>query len=207
MARTTTAPTRHRTPSLEVETSVVDAALRIIRSTGADALTVRGLATEAGVAPMTIYNRFGDMHGVLDALLGHGFSRFAEALELAVTGLDPMDDLLEMGRSYRRFAIDEPELYSFMFLRPPHGIEPSDDTMVAAARSFDALGSVVQRAIDLGRMRAEDPDVLAQAIWASCHGAVALELLEMCEFADAGATYEVLLANTIRGLHPPRASE
>lgn len=181
---------------------MVEAAVRIIGADGADAMTVRRLAADAGVAPMTIYNRFGDMHGVFDALLRHGFAKFADALEGAAAGLDPVDGLMAMGRRYRRFAIDEPELYSFMFLRALHDIEPSEESRAEAARSFGALLDVVQRGIDLGRFHRTDPNVLAQAIWSTCHGAVALELVDMCRFADPEIAYEALLEITIRGLRP-----
>lgn len=193
-------PPRHRTPSLEIEGCVVGAALRILGTDGVDALTVRRLASEADVAPMSIYNRFGDMHGVFDAVLTHGFRTFAHALAPAPDAGDPILELHDMGRRYRSFALDNPDLYSFLFLRELHDIEPSEDTTTAAAAAFDILLSMVQRAVDTGRFRPGDPSVVAQSIWATCHGAVTLELLGLCEFADAEETYESLLVTLLRGL-------
>ncbi len=203
MARSTATArrrTRQRTPSLEVERSILDAAVRIIGDEGAEALTVRRLAAEADVSPMSIYNRFGDMHGVSDAVLGHGFTEFAAALHEAPHADDPLVELHGMGLAYRAFALARPDLYSFMFLRPFDDLEPSPETALAAARAFDALFEVVRRAVDTGAFRPANPIVLAQTIWAACHGAVALELLRMSEFAGADETYESLMTTLLRGL-------
>lgn len=200
MTRSPAAVTRHRTPSLEVTTSVIGAAIRIIGAEGLPALTVRRLAAEADVAPMTIYNRFGDMHGVFDAVFQHGFELFVQNLDARSHSEDPVTDLHRMGRAYRTFALDNPELYRFMFLSDIADLEPTTDSSMAAARAFDALFTVVTRALDARRFRSGDAAVIAQQVWAACHGAVALELLGMCEFAGADATYESLLITVIRGL-------
>ena len=191
---------RQRTPSLEVEGSIVDAAARIIGQEGTHAVTVRRLAAEADVSPMSIYNRFGDMHGVFDAVLVRGFTEFATALGHGTDARDPLSRLIDMGRAYRTFALDNRDLYSFMFLRSLDDIELSADAAVAAARAFDALFEAVQRLLESGVFRSGNASVVAQSIWATCHGAVALELLGMSDFADTDETYESLMTTLLRGL-------
>ena len=191
---------RHRTPSLEVTGSVVEAALRIIGSDGPDSVTVRRLASEAGVAPMSIYNHFGDMHGVFDAVFEHGFTAFADRLHTAAASENPVVALYEMGHAYRAFALENPDTYAVMFLRVVPGFEASDEAFLAAARSFDELSSVVRRAIDTKQLIDGDPALLAQEIWATCHGAVALELLGISAFADPDETYQAVLVTILRGL-------
>jgi len=191
---------RHRTPSLEVTGSIVEAALRIIGSDGPDSVTVRRLASEAGVAPMSIYNHFGDMHGVFDAVFEYGFTELAQALRASTTSSHPVLAIQEMGSAYRRFALENPDTYAVMFLRVVPGFEASDESFLAAARSFEELSNAVQRAIDTQHFLSGDAAVVAQEIWAACHGAVALEILEMCAFADPTETYNALLVSLLRGL-------
>lgn len=179
---------------------MITAALRIISSEGSDALTVRRLAREAEVAPMTIYNRFGDMHGVFDAVFEHGFTVFADWLRPSALSNDPVVDLHQMGLSYREFAMENPDLYEFMFLNVITDLEPSESSALAAAQAFDALVTMVIRALDTKRFRSGNPQVIAQQIWATCHGAVALELLGIGEFADPEETYTALLITLLRGL-------
>jgi AcrR family transcriptional regulator len=193
-------PARHRTPTLEVTGSVVEAALRIIAAEGSDAVTVRRLAGEADVAPMTIYNRFGDMHGVFDAVFEHGFTVFVERLRVTNPSGDPVADLHSMGLAYRSFAVENPDLYEFMFLNFAIDLEPSDRSSLAAAQAFDVLSSLVSRALDMQKFRPASASVVAQQIWATCHGAVALELMGIAKFADPEETYNSLLITLLRGL-------
>lgn len=83
MQRTVTA---HEAPhearqarSRRTEQSLLDAAFMLFRAQGVDAVTVGDIAAAAGVAPATIYRRFGDKEGLLRATV----RRFTDqALEL-----------------------------------------------------------------------------------------------------------------------------
>ena len=161
---------------------------------------MRRLASEAGVAPMSIYNHFGDMHGVFDAVFEHGFTELAGALRASTTSSHPVLAIQEMGSAYRRFALENPDTYAVMFLSVVPGFEASDESFLAAAHSFEELSTAVQRAIDTQHFLPGDAAIVAQEIWAACHGAVALEILEMCVFADPTETYNGLLVSLLRGL-------
>ena len=69
-----------RTPSRDIEIALIDAAERVLVSGGPDAVTVRAVAAEAGVAPMGVYNRFGGKDGLVDAVLIRGFVALREAI-------------------------------------------------------------------------------------------------------------------------------
>src|ERR1700744_2830749 len=60
-----------------------EAAERLFAERGPDAVTMRQLAAELGVSPMTPYRYFEDKDDILAAVRTNGFNRFAEALELA----------------------------------------------------------------------------------------------------------------------------
>src|SRR5512139_2726485 len=65
--------------SRRTEQALLDAALALFRERGVEAVTVGDIAAAAGVAPATIYRRFGDKEG----LLKEAFARFTEgALEM-----------------------------------------------------------------------------------------------------------------------------
>ncbi len=62
-----------RTPSREVESALLEAAEEILATEGPSALTVRKVATCAGIAPMGVYSRFSGKQGLLEALFVKGF--------------------------------------------------------------------------------------------------------------------------------------
>jgi hypothetical protein len=115
---------------------------------------------------------------------------------------DPLDALVEAGRRYRTLALAHPMAYQLMFLRAVPGFEPSDRALTAAARAFDGLVSAVQRAMHAGVIVRGSPPELAQIIWASIHGWVALELsgIGFTEDQDAGAA--LICSTILRGLRP-----
>ncbi|GAB3378268.1 TetR/AcrR family transcriptional regulator [Lysobacter fragariae] len=58
-------PTPRQDRSRRTEQALLDAALELFRERGVDAVTVSDIAAAAGVAPATIYRRFGDKDGLL----------------------------------------------------------------------------------------------------------------------------------------------
>src|ERR1700677_2028787 len=66
---------RGRTASADVERELLAAAEAVLVREGPGGLTVRAVATEAGIAPMGVYNRLGGKEGLVDALLIRGFDR------------------------------------------------------------------------------------------------------------------------------------
>jgi TetR/AcrR family tetracycline transcriptional repressor len=65
--KTRAAATRRRPRDL-TRNKVVDAALALVDKTGADALTMRGLADAVGVTPMALYNHFSSKRDLLSAI-------------------------------------------------------------------------------------------------------------------------------------------
>jgi TetR/AcrR family transcriptional regulator, tetracycline repressor protein len=63
-------PTRGRPPSL-TEAQIVDAALKLIRKLGLENLSMRALARELGVPPMTIYNYVPSKEALRELVVNH----------------------------------------------------------------------------------------------------------------------------------------
>lgn len=193
-----------RTPALEVEGALLEGAERLLEREGVDGLTVRRMATEAGVAPMGVYSRFGGKRGVLDALLARGFDQLAAALD-AVEDLDPLGALAEAARRYRSFAKRHPALYGLMFDRAIPGWQPSPGALSHAAASFGQLARHVSTAMAAGALAEGDPAEVAQRLWSASHGVVSLELRGLGFVADIDTHHEWLIQSLLTGLaHPLR---
>jgi AcrR family transcriptional regulator len=188
-----------RTPSRAVEQALVDAAERVLVRDGLGGLTVRAVATEAGVAPMGVYNRFGNKDGLVAAVLARGFEGL-RAATAAADDPDPVDRLVSCGRGYRRFALSHPQHYGAMFGAGFATAAPTEELVDRAGAAFQALVDRVGYAVDRGAVREGDPVETAQLIWSSVHGAVSLELAGMTQVADPAASYELLLQLLVDGL-------
>ena len=195
------APRRGRTRSADVERELLTAAEAVLVREGPGGLTVRAVATEAGIAPMGVYNRLGGKDGLVDALLIRGFDRLRAACD-ATAGPDATARFFDAGRRYREFALANPHFYAIMFEDAiPHMFD-NPEVAEHAEAAFNALVRVVELTAAAGVIAAPDAVEVAQQIWSAIHGAVALELKGLIQTEDPAATYRALLGTLFRGLAP-----
>lgn len=154
-----------------------DAAEKLFAEKGPDAVTMRQLASELGVSPMTPYRYFTDKEDILAAVRTNGFNRFAESLEsaLANTQGSAKAKSSAVGEAYLNFAFEHPQTYKLMFdLNQPH--EQDYPELVAAASRANAMRSAyIKGLVEAGVMEG-DPEEIGRMYWAATHGAVTLEL-------------------------------
>ena len=175
---------RARTPSAEVMGLLLDAAEAILEAEGPDALSVRRIAADAGVAPMGVYNHFDSKAGIIDALFARSFDRLARSMASLSEIPDPLEALLVGSERDRALALSHPAAYELMFQRSVKGFEPSPAAKEVALGSLAQLLAAVERAIGSGALAPNDPMMVTQMIWASCHGWVTLELNGLADFVD-----------------------
>jgi len=178
----------------------LEAAGDLLESEGPQALTVRRIASMAGVAPMGVYNHFESKSGVLDHLFIQGFDRLRRALQETSAIEDPVEALVEGCRRYRTLALENPEVYRLMFLSGVSNFEPGVDAKEAALTAFGALLRCVQRAVDAGLMPERDVSMAAQMIWSGLHGWVALELDGMTFVEERDGAAEMWFVSLINGV-------
>jgi AcrR family transcriptional regulator len=191
---------RERTPSAQIEPAIVAAATILLEREGPDALSIRRIASEAGVAPMGVYNHFESKAGVIDALFRSGFERLGQALASLDLVVDPYVALLEAGRRYRSLAIAHPEIYRLMFMRSIHGYEPTPESKLVALEAFAGLARAVVRGNEAGVIEVDDTVAASQVIWSAIHGWVSLEIdgMQFCEDPELGV--ELLCRAVVDGL-------
>lgn len=188
-----------RTPSRDVSEALVEAAERLLERDGPSGLTVRAIATEAGVAPMGVYNHFGDKNGIVDEVLKRGFDALGAEFA-SIKESDPIAALIEGSRRYRLFALNHRARYSVMFERAVPDYLPSDEALLHAAASFDELVNLVRNAMASGAIVDDEPVEVAQQLWSASHGQVSLELRSMGFAGDVEANHQALSATILRGL-------
>jgi AcrR family transcriptional regulator len=192
---------RSRTPSVNVERELVAAAEAVLVRDGPGGVTIRAVAAQAGIAPMGVYNRLGSKEGLVDALLIIGFDRLRAAVE-AGDEPDMLERLRACGGRYREFAMANRQFYAIMFEDAIPHERSSAEVAEHAAAAFGALVRTVEAAAAAGRIVADDPREVAQQVWSTVHGAVALEMKGLIQTPDAGATYRAAVDTVLRGLVP-----
>jgi AcrR family transcriptional regulator len=180
-----------------------EAAERLFSERGPDAVTMRQLASELGVSPMTPYRYFKDKDDILAAVRAGAFDRFAEALETAYA--EPGDARArstKVAEAYLDFAFAHPQTYKLMFdLHQPNELN-YPDLRRAAERARRTMSSYVGGLIEAGVL-AGDPEEIGAMFWAATHGVV---LLALAGKLDPGTDPRKLASNLShalsRGLRP-----
>ena len=153
-----------------------EAAEKLFAEKGPDAVTMRQLAAELGVSPMTPYRYFQDKDDILAAVRTNGFTRFAKALEAArdsVQGARAKG--AAVGDAYVRFAFENPHTYKLMFdLNQPID-DTHDDLAEAGRRARETMTAWVKDQIETGDMRGDSKEI-GTMFWAATHGVVVLEM-------------------------------
>lgn len=188
---------------------LVAAALAVLERDGPAAIQARTVAGEIGTSTMVVYTHFGGMPKLIEAVLREGLARFAEHTRAVPHTEDPMADLIAGGLAYAEFAMRNPQLYRLLFGLTDIGGKPS----AASATPWDLAGGVdalsvlvraVERVIEAGRIRPQDPTAAATQILSATHGFV---LLAMSGFIDHQGLQDVMVplaTNLIVGLGDTR---
>jgi AcrR family transcriptional regulator len=175
---------------------LVAAALAVLERDGPAAIQARTLAGEIGASTMAVYTHFGGMPKLIEAVLREGLARFAEHVRGVPHTDDPMADLIAGGLAYGEFAMQNPRLYRLLFglIEPGRAYKlPSGAaTPWDLAEGVDALSvlvSAVERVIEAGRIRPQEPTPAATQILSATHGFV---LLAMRGFIDSQGLQDVM---------------
>jgi AcrR family transcriptional regulator len=179
-----------------------EAAERLFAERGPDAVTMRQLAAELGVSPMTPYRYFEDKDDILAAVRANGFNRFAESLERARDGASGARARgAAVGEAYVTFALEHPHSYKLMFdFNQPH-VEKYPELLAAGRRAQKTMTGYIEDAFAEGLMSG-DAEQIGLMFWAAIHGAVILELAGMLPPGGARHLYGGLDSTLMRGVRP-----
>ncbi|POX45585.1 TetR/AcrR family transcriptional regulator [Streptomyces sp. Ru72] len=148
---------------------LLDIADRLLEDGGADALTIRAVATSAGVTPPAIYLHFASKKELVHATCLRVWSSLFTELEAVSRGVsDPVTALYETCVAYIAFGLRHPSHYRLVM--DGEATEASRQNEDACFRYFR---DKVAACLDAG-LPVESKTETARLLCASVHGAVSL---------------------------------
>lgn len=153
---------------------MVEAALRVVRVKGIDCLTARTIADELGTSTRPIFTGFGSMDEVRQEV-------YAAAVRVydsyTGSGLKEKIPFLGVGKSYIRFAQEEPELYRLLFL--------TQTPWFSAIRSMQHLQALVRPTLmSIYHITAEEADLYFRDLWLAAHSLSTLIVTGDCPYSE-----------------------
>lgn len=189
--------------------TILAAARAKLAEGGLSAVSMRGLAREIGYSPAALYEYFPSKAHLFQALFFEGASglsgRIRAAMESVPPGTPAQQVTRAMGRAYRAYALENPELYMLVFSNPVPGFTPDELDRRHARDGFALLVEAMQSGIDNSDIEASDPFVAAMAAWSAVHGFVMLEITGYIRTGsyDSSDTLFDSLLDHIRGWSDP----
>jgi len=197
---------------------ILDAARQLFLKDGYENVSMRRIAAKIEYSPTTIYLYFRNKSELFHSLCEETFAKLEKELDgiVSVEGgpaeghqqastaaADPVWCLQKGAEAYIRFGLHYPNHYRLLFLTPhPEDKDPEFRYRGSQGeRSFQYLLEIVSRGIQQGKLRKEDPMVLAQACWAVMHGITSLLITQLnFPWVNREALVQGLVETLIRGV-------
>jgi AcrR family transcriptional regulator len=180
VTRPKTGSPRRRAPARRGEggklrADIIETTSRLLADEGnPDALSLRAIAREVGVATTSIYLHFPDMESLVTVVKEQHFAELTAQLRAAAdrAGEDPFEQLLAMARSYVRYGLDHPGHYRVMFSSTATSLPSDPQRRFIGEEGFDMLRDTVARVAD----KNDDPTLVAVHCWTAMHGLISLRV-------------------------------
>lgn len=145
---------------------IIEATAELLCKGGRDAVSTRSVAKAANVQAPTLYRLFGDMHGLLDAVISYQLALYLQSREEEIATDDPVDALRAGWNCNVRFGLSYPAFYTLMYGDAHPGVP-----YTAVAQTIAFLHGLVQRVAEAGRLRLNVTHA-TQMIHAACCGVI-----------------------------------
>jgi AcrR family transcriptional regulator len=174
--------TRRRNPRGEggrLRDEIVDAATVLLERTGSeDAISMRAIAREVGVAAPSMARHFADVTDVIDAVVARQLLEFRSLLVThSEAATKPVEHLFALCRTYLRFGREHPARYRLLvgrrfvedWNRRSLSMEQTGPLM---AETLGLVVTAIQGCVDAGASGSTDASFDAMILWFAMHGLV-----------------------------------
>lgn len=161
----------------DLRRTLIDASVAVITKDGLDALTLRTLATKAGVSSGAPYHHFADRADLLAAIARAGEELLGQALVDArdAAAPDPSARLAAMGQAYVTFALTHAGHFRVMFRGEVKAV-PAEGLSANSEGTMELLLEIIQDCQRAGKAPPGDPRPLVMTAWSVVHGMATLWL-------------------------------
>lgn len=163
----------------DLRKKILEVAKALFLKHGYDAVSIRKIAEKIAISPTTIYLYYKDKGDVIYALHQEGFKMLSAQFTVLRSVEEPFERLKAMGRSYIRFALENPDFYELMFImRDPINFidKHCSKEWEEGGQAFESLLNTVEDCKSHGYFAQVDLHHMALYIWSTIHGMCSLKL-------------------------------
>jgi AcrR family transcriptional regulator len=161
---------------------MIEAGIELINQEGMKQFSLRKVATLCGVSHAAPYSHFQNKEELLKAMQGYVTEQFMEVLENAIKACPDQNKprvLIQMGKSYVMFFINNPQYFPFLFTQPSMEVNLSlDGDGTKNFPPFELLKTIVFRVFREAGMSKEKMEDTIIALWATVHGLASIATMK-----------------------------
>lgn len=160
----------------DTKASILEAAYKIVKEEGWQALSMRKIADEIEYTAPIIYEYFANKEAILAELNKKGYLYLAQEMEEAKNKHEfPADQLEAMWMAYWNFAFKKKELYQLMF-----GVEMNCCSMKKSPEAeapAKLITDVIRQLMDGKNLSENEVSRRYYTFWSAVHGLVSINLV------------------------------
>ncbi|HYG31786.1 MAG TPA: TetR/AcrR family transcriptional regulator [Methylophilaceae bacterium] len=168
----------------DLRNTLLQAAVELARKGGKDAVVLREVTRQAGVAPNAAYRHFSDLNSLLNAAAMAAQAELATYMETELAKLKPGSNKVEsalaqlraVGTGYLKFAQAEPGLFRLAFSENAdlsNAANPAS-TGSSGLTPFQILSDALDALVEAGQLPKERREAAEFFAWSAVHGLAAL---------------------------------
>lgn len=167
--------------------ALLDTGLELLNTGGLESLSMRKLATKAGVSHAAPAHHFANQTALHSALMTRGYEMFKDSMrsELDLAPADPRKRILAAGRGYLTFAQNNEGLFNLMFGGTPRDHDDAE-LYKASEEAYDVLREICAPIVK-GEGGSEANELM---IWSLIHGLARLVLHSKRDSINAEKSFE-----------------
>ena len=162
----------------DLKNALIKAGVEILAKDGVSGLSLRKVASKAGVSHAAPYSHFADKQALIAAISTEGFRQLYERVSAVAEEYKtkPSSQLVEVAWAYVQFAMDDRDRFKVMFSGILEKEREYPEFVVEAQRNFQLVKMIVEANQAAGKLRSGPSDLVALSAWGIIHGFIMLLL-------------------------------
>ena len=179
----------------DLKNALIKAGVEILAKDGVSGLSLRKVASKAGVSHAAPYSHFADKQALIAAISTEGFRQLYERVSAVAEKYksQPSKQLIEVAWTYVQFALDDRDRFKVMFSGVLEKEREYPEFVAESQRNFQLVKMIVEANQASGILRSGPSDLVALSAWGIVHGFIML-------FLEGQISHTVLEQKSLREL-------
>jgi AcrR family transcriptional regulator len=160
----------------DLKNALIQAGAEILSKEGVGGLSLRKVASRAGVSHAAPYAHFADKQALIAAISTDGHVKIYKKITQVMEQYpdEPLRQLVEVAWAYVQFGMEEPDHYRVTFSGAVDKERDYPALVEMTAKNFALVRQLVARCQAAGILGPGEPDLVAVGVWGLLHGVVSL---------------------------------